>query len=339
MTVTATGRLHDMPPSRRKPAAEVPRAWVELEDFTESQNWMVYADTGAGKTALIRQLPGKVGIISSENGTVVLKRILRNEGHLKEADRFRVWSVRKWADLEEAFIWVRDHPDAFNWVAVDTATSVQHRAMRAAMEAAVKRSPEKRDIDLPDKGEHQKMQNAMKRMITDFNEVPVNMLWLAQAMRRITPDGDEIVLPFIMGKDYEVAAWAAAQMHVFAYLDKRRRIITRGGKKVGVTERVLMFDTFDRDGISVWAKDRYMVLPKRHVISIGDEQAGTLTELIERVDADPDAVARANSERREAVDATSPDRHIVRDQQPHATGRRTTRKTASRRAFVAADTD
>lgn len=313
-------------------AKAIPRAsWEDLEDFTESINFWIYSDTGAGKTALIRQLPGRVGILASENGTVVLKRIMKLVDGKDDSKRFKVWRINKWQDLEDAYIWIRDHLDQFDWIVVDTATSVQHRAMRAAMEAAVKRSPEKRDIDLPDKGEHQKMQNAMKRMINDFNELPINVLWLSQAMRRETPDGDDIVLPFIMGKDYEVSAWACAQMHVLAYLDKRP---AKQGKK-RVTERVLMFDSFDRDDVNYWAKDRYMILPKKMTIAIGEKQKGSLADVIAAIEADPEARDRANASRRQAVEATSIDKHRQKEEPKKAAKKKSTKKAA----FRAADDD
>jgi hypothetical protein len=301
------------PPARRRAAKKVaptPRAsWEDLDDYTESQNWFIYSDTGAGKTALIRQLPGRVGILASENGTVVLKRIMLKIDGKDDSKRFKVWRILKWQDMEDAFIWIRDNLDSFDWLVMDTATSIQHRAMRAAMEAAVLRSPEKRDIDLPDRGEHQKMQNAMKRMITDFNELPVNCLWLAQAMRRESFEGEDIVLPFIMGKDYEVSAWACAQMHVVAYYEKRAAKV---GDKV-MTKRVLLFDSFDREGVQYWAKDRYLVLPKQLTIAIGDTQKGSIAEMIALIDADPEARERANANRRTDVERTSIDRHLAKE--------------------------
>jgi hypothetical protein len=269
---------------------------IDLDDYTESKNIMIYADTGAGKTTLAASLPGKVLIISSENGTIVIKRQLRNmfgeERGAKEAKRFKMWVVRSWQDLEDAFIWLRDNPGVFDWVVIDSATSVQQRAMRAAMEKAVARNPEKRDIDLPDKGEHQKMQNAMKRMITDFNELPVNVLWFAQAMHRENKDGDEIVLPFIMGKDYEVSAWACAQMQAFGYY---RKVPRKLDDKSTVTARELMFDSFvdGKSEVEYWAKDRYGVLPRKATIAIGTEQKGTLGQLLALIESDVNAVARA----------------------------------------------
>lgn len=285
-------------------ATALPRAVVDLEDFAESINLMVYGDTGVGKSELIGYLPGKVLILSSENGTMVIKRMMSRLGiSPKEAKRFKVWPIRSWKDLEDAYIWVRDNPGQFDWIAIDSATSVQQRSMRAAMEVAVRRNPEKRDIDLPDRGEHQKMQNSMKRMVGDFNELPVNTFWLAQAMRREDRDGNEIVLPFIMGKDYEVSAWVCAQMQAFAYYAKRpaKIEVTVRGKKVtrNVTERALIWDSYaDSEDVTYWAKDRYQIMPPVTVMATGEKQTTSFRKLIESImTADPEAVAAAAADR------------------------------------------
>lgn len=278
-------------------ATKMPRAVVDLNDFSESVNIMVYGDTGSGKTELVGHLPGKVLVISSENGTLVIKRMMKRLGWAaKEAARFKVWPIRSFQDMEDAYIWCRDNPGVFDWYAIDSATSVQQRSMRAAMEQAVKRNPEKRDVDLPDRGEHQKMQNSMKRMIVDFNELPTNVLWLAQAMRREDQDGTEIVVPFIMGKDYEVSAFACAQMSAFGYYMKKP---TKGTK--GSTDRVLIWDSFaDKDsGINYWSKDRFSVFPKVCLMASGDAQKMMFTDLLDLIDSDAAAVAKEAVETRD----------------------------------------
>jgi hypothetical protein len=222
-------------------------------------------------------------IISNEAGVFVAFNFLRDMGVSERQikKRFKVWRVRKWQDYEDAYVWVRDHPMTFKWIAMDSATSLQARAMRLAMEIAVKRSPEKRDIDLPDKGEHQKMQNAMKRMITDWNELPENILWLANAMRREDEEGEDIVLPFIMGKGYDISVWAAAQVNACIYYAKEKEKVKGSDKVV----RRLWFESPP----PYWTKDRYGIWGPSRVMAVGTDQKVSLSRLIEELDANPEA--------------------------------------------------
>lgn len=272
----------------------LPKAIVDLDEFSESNNILIFSDTGIGKSVLVGQLywhlaanKGKCLVISSEAGIFVAKKFLKAMGvtdaQIKRT--FKVWPIRKWQDYEEAYIWVRDNPGYFTWVAMDSATSLQARAMRAAMEIAVKRSPEKRDIDLPDKGEHQKMQNAMKRMITDWNELPENILWLANAMRREDEEGEDLVLPFIMGKGYDISVWAAAQVHCCAYYEKVAKKV-KGGVEI---ERRLWFNSPP----PYWTKDRYGIWGDYRTMAIGYDQKTTLSELLDELAANPKAVKTA----------------------------------------------
>lgn len=284
--------------------ATMPRAIMPLDDYREPHNIMLFGDTGSGKTAQVASLPGRVLILASESTIqIVVRTQIEKLGMDWEVEkkRFKIWRIRKWGDLEDAYIWLRDNASAFDWVVIDSATSVQNRAMRAAMETAVARNPEKRDIDLPDRGEHQKMQNAMKRMIVDFNELDCNTLWLAQAMRREDQDGNEIVVPFIMGKDYEVSAFACAQMTAFGYYAKRPSKDVRGQ-----TNRVLLWESFadPKSSVEYWSKDRYDIFPKQCVMAEGGEQRMTLGDLMEMVTED--ALKRAHTRVDEADDEAEP---------------------------------
>jgi hypothetical protein len=287
-----------------------PRAIVAIDSYKESHNIMLYGDTGSGKTAQVASLPGKVLILASEsNILIVLKSQMEKLGldWEKEKRRFKVWRIRKWQDMEDAYEWLSDNQSEFEWVVVDSATSAQTRAMRAAMDRAVKLNPEKRDIDLPDRGEHQKMQNAMKRMIADFNELDCNCLWFAQAMRREDQDGNEIVVPFIMGKDYEVSAFACAQMTAFGYYAKRKDRTVKGQ-----TNRVLLWDSYadPKSSIEYWSKDRYDIFPKQCIMAKGNQQVMTIADMLAMIDGE--AMARAHKRVDEADDTAEPARPVIR---------------------------
>lgn len=221
---------------------KLPPEIEDLDDFTESMNFLIHSDTGAGKTVLTAKLP-KLLILAIEEGTISAKRM---------GSKAKVWKVKHWDQFVRAYEWLRDSLEdgtcPFEWVLIDSITAAQTRCLRAIMETAVANNP-KRDPDIPAIQDHFKWQLSMKRMVTDFNELPINVMWLARSMNKEDPDGNDIVVPLIEGKDYQISAWVCGEMHLVAYLKK---IQTKSGK----TARKL----YTNEHPMYWCKDRYNVL-------------------------------------------------------------------------------
>lgn len=234
---------------------ELPPDIEDLEDFTESINILCHADTGSGKTVLWSRLPN-VLILAVEEGAVSAKRWEQDHPRPKSAGIIKVVKVRSWEKLVEMYEWLRDNPDhPFDWIIIDSITAAQTRCLRAIMEAVVKAN-KTRDPDIPAIQDHFKWQLLMKRMVTDFNELPVNVVWLARSMNKEDPDGEDIVVPLIEGKDYQISAWVCGEVHLLCYLKK----VKKGGKMV----RKL----YTNEHPTYWCKDRYNVLD--HVITNPD---------------------------------------------------------------------
>lgn len=227
-------------------SVKLPPEIEDLDDYTESINMLIHADTGAGKTVLVGKLP-KALILAVEEGTISAKRM---------GSKAKVWKIRSWDDLVKAFEWLRDNPDhGFKWIIIDSITAAQTRCLRGIMNDAVANNP-KRDPDIPAIQDHFKWQLMMKRMVTDFNELPVNIVWLARSMNKEDPDGEDIVVPLIEGKDYQISAWVCGEVHLLAYL-----------KKVHKNNKTIR-KLYTNEHPTYWCKDRYNVLD--HVITNPD---------------------------------------------------------------------
>lgn len=231
---------------------DLPPEIMDLDDYTESINILCHSDTGGGKTVLWAQLP-KVLILSVEEGTISAKRWMKK--HTPDRKDIKVWRVKRWDDLVRAYQWLEESLEngtcPFEWVLIDTVTAAQVKDIRAIMESVVENNPN-RDPDIPSQGDHFKWQLTMKRMVGDFNELPINVVWLAQSMKRETEDGDELILPLIEGKDYQISSWVCAQMHAVMYM----RIIRKGkGDDAKVIRRM-----YTNNHPTFWVKDRYGVL-------------------------------------------------------------------------------
>ena len=269
---------------------DLPPEIIDLEDFTETINILCHADTGGGKTVLWADLPD-ILILAIEEGTISAKRRLPppKKGQLR-----KVWRIKRWPDLVEAYEWLRDHEDhPFKWVMLDSITKAQNMCIRHIMENVVKANPS-RDPKIPAQGDHFKWQLTMKDLVSDFNELPVNTVWLARSMVKEDPDGNDIVVPLIEGKDYGISAWVCGEMHLLCYLKKVR-------KGTGDSARTVR-KLYTNEHSMYWCKDRYDALP--HVMEF-KEPAGVALKIIKMIN-ESGGSREAATETRRKTNTTPP---------------------------------
>jgi len=238
--------------SKLRAVDDLPPDIEDLDDYTESINILCHADTGAGKTVLWSRLPN-VLILAVEEGAVSAKRWEQTHPRPRAAGVIKVWKCYTWAKLVEAYEWLRDNDHPFDWIIIDSITAGQTRCLRAIMNDGVAHN-KKRDPDIPSIQDHFKWQLMMKRMVTDFNELTVNTVWLARSMNKEDPDGEDIVVPLIEGKDYQISAWVCGEMHLVCYL-------TRKFSGKGETAKVVR-KLYTNDHPMYWCKDRYDILDR-----------------------------------------------------------------------------
>lgn len=238
-------------PTQRRPMSTKARAIAEvpLEDFNESKNIMVYGFTGCGKTVLGGTAPNAV-ILGTEPGVIAAKRAGSKAGLV------RITSSRDaWTWLEDAQNGKYSHRD---WAIVDTVSMLQHRILRNTMKELVAVKPT-RDIDLPDRAEHQKMQNELKRWVEQVVDLPINTLFLAHAMRVEDIDGGGMMIPHIEGgasKGYTISNYVSALMNAVGYMGVRT--IKRRGEDPREVRRILWQPYHDADkDIMYQAKDQF----------------------------------------------------------------------------------
>lgn len=242
-----------------RPHAKVP-VIEEMADTTESINILCHSQTGAGKTVLWSMLPNML-ILAVEEGTVSAKR---------QGSQAKVMKIRNWPDLVAAYEWFRDggemkiggktyRAEDFEWLMIDSATAAQVMLIRYVMDVVVKANPS-RDPHIPSQGEHFKFQLWMKEMVQDFNALPINVVWTARSMVKDDPDGNEIIVPQIEGKDYGISAWVCGEMHMYCYLKTER-------EGTGTSARTVR-KLYTNEHPMYWCKDRYDALP--HIIANPD---------------------------------------------------------------------
>jgi hypothetical protein len=273
-----------MPPRRRvvEPAKPARRAIAEvpLEDFNESINLLVYGMPGCGKTVFAGFAPNAV-FISSEPGAISAKRAGST------ASLFKVTVP------EDAWQWLRDAQNGRythrDWAIIDTITMFQNKIMRATLDAMVAKYPH-RDLDLPDKAEHQKTQNELKRWVEQVVDLPMNCLFLAHAMQVEDNEGGGMMLPSIQGgadKGYVIANYVMALMNSVGYMGIKTLKSKNGTREV---RRILWQPIHDpnKDLLYV-AKDHFGALGRY-------TDDATMPEIIEMIEG-PKPVRRTRRAR------------------------------------------
>lgn len=251
-----------------------PPAIISLEEFDESINMLVYGDSGVGKTVFAGTAP-KALFLAIEAGTISAKR----QGSTAE-----LWPITTWQDLQEAYDWLEENPETYEWVIIDTVTQMQRLCMRGILDQAVAENSS-RDLDVPAIQDWQKYYKMFQRFILAFNSLPINVLYLAQPMHKDDEEGDSIVLPEIEGPSHSPlreALMVCASVAVVAYLKKS----AIGKSEDAGTKRSLLFETMP----PYFAKDRYNVFPRWVAVTESPDdkstkQMTTMADVQRRIEA------------------------------------------------------
>lgn len=171
-----------------KGTAARPQAITKLSEGASFRNWLIYADSGVGKTVMAGTAPKGLFLTVEAEGTESARAMGST------ADE---WVCNSWTDLQEAYEWLRGGGAAeYEWVMLDSLSEMEESAWRHHLEEMHERKPGTRSVDKPALEDYQIIGNRMKRLIDAFNRLPVNCLYTAQVMRRTIEDedGDEMEL-------------------------------------------------------------------------------------------------------------------------------------------------
>lgn len=221
-----------------------------LSNYTESTNMGVFADPGAGKTVLAGTSNGL--ILSFEPGTVSAARMGSTAKAMNITTRNQFMAIMRWmrrGNEIEGYGKISD----FDWLCIDTVTEMQYLLFRGILEDGVKEERNGADIDVAQIQDYGKWQMIFKRCIKAINDLPINVLYLAHAMRTEDEEGNPMCLPDLNGKNgtndaTTMSRWFCGTLHAYGYLKVRT--------VDGVDSRRLLFK---RSG-PYFGKDRYGVL-------------------------------------------------------------------------------
>lgn len=178
----------------------------ELSSHNESVNWMIYGPSGAGKTVLAGHAPRST-FLSTEKG-VISAKIAGSTSQLIRAPHWEhVVAGKRLADKQLK---------TGDWLIADSITKMQVLNIRWILRK-IHEDNDSRDLDIPAIQDHQKWQNYFKRFIDELIDAPYNVIFIATEMRKEDEEGEDLVLPAITGKNYEVCNYIRAQMDIVSY--------------------------------------------------------------------------------------------------------------------------
>lgn len=222
---------------------------IDVDDIDEKINMLVYGNSGVGKTAMLGNC--KALILATETGVLTIKRMKM---------KAKVIECKDWNDAKESIEFLIDggYKD-YDWIGVDSLTDFQTLAMKGIVSEGVKANPTKRDPDIPQRQDYLKLQNMFLRYVDRLNDLPVNMYYTALEMRRENEENDEIVIPLITGKDYQIAQYICGKMHIVGHMTAGNKRVKRGEEITAEFAREILFQHEE----PYFAKDRFNALGEK----------------------------------------------------------------------------
>lgn len=147
-------------------------------------NMLVYGDPGVGKTSFIGTAKN-VLIADTESGLLALK----------DQDVPYV-AIRKWADIEELYRYLRDEKHDFKVIAIDTMTELTKKLVQE-MEEGKKFTNASGGLTLQGWGEVIKK---VRNTVRAFRDLNISVIFTAHAQFESTDEASKMRVPMLQGK-------------------------------------------------------------------------------------------------------------------------------------------
>lgn len=211
---------------------------------------LIYGRSGAGKTRLGATAPKCLTIDINEEGWDSIR---------KEPLNPDTYEVKFWTELTDVYWFLQEGDHDYESICLDGLTAMQDLAVKFVLGDESSRDAS-RDPDMMDRRLWNKVGELMKTQITNYRNLPMNVIFTATERKRVIGDEDDDEVEITIGPALTPSAAGAAERAVslIGYLHKRQVRITRqkGGKKVRdrvVRRRLVIDDPTER----YQTKDRY----------------------------------------------------------------------------------
>jgi len=254
---------------------------ITTEDLGESGkdapiNILIHGPSGHGKTLLAGGAADgsrNVVFLSTETEGIASARAVGSQAKL--------WRCPSWEHAVAGVKKAEAELGTGDWLAIDSGTKMQEMYMRWILQRENEINPQ-RDLDIPAIQNHQKYQNGFKRWVDRIIDGPFSVIFITTSMTADDAEGEERIIPHLLGKKGEISDYVSAQFSVALYYAVARESRDMRGP---ILRRALC------QPMPPWyAKDRYIALGKFWNVEEGSYfEMSRMIEAIEKARGGEDA--------------------------------------------------
>jgi len=236
------------PRTRRRPAGQPPeadlvkiKARVEKKIRRASQHPLnlsvcVYARPKVGKTRFCATAPNVLIIDCDEKGT---------DSTRDDTDPFTT-RITTWSEINDIYWYLQSGAHDYESVAIDTVSGLQTLAMNFVLGDEAARDAS-RDPDQPSQRIYQKVTQLMKVQVTNFRNLPMNVIFTAHTRTKEQGEGDEDIT-YITGPNLSpsIQGHLLGAVGLIGYMHKREVIVKKGDKRTKVSRVRMLIGPSDR---------------------------------------------------------------------------------------------
>lgn len=157
-------------PSTRGQRSELPVK--KASDIDRPRSWVFYGRAGTGKTTLAGSFPAPILLLDcKDEGT----------DSVSDISDLYVRDIHSLEDLEDTYWWLVNNPGQYKTVVIDTVTQLQQLLVEeAGGRKAQQKGKQASDWGVMTKQDWGDVASKMKTWITNFRDLPVETVFLAQ---------------------------------------------------------------------------------------------------------------------------------------------------------------
>jgi len=152
-----------------------PTAITALSERVTHKNWLIYGDTGVGKTTMAAELPDNLFVTFEVEGTESAKVAG------SKADEIVVRTREDYLEVYEYFAYGSGCDD-YKWATIDSLSEMEECFWRSQLRRMKLEKPSTRHLYKPALDDYPWVWNQVKGAVDDWNALPINTFYTAQVM-------------------------------------------------------------------------------------------------------------------------------------------------------------